>query len=35
MGMDLDLYVDDESIESPYLTRSFKDEIIFENYIKI
>lgn len=34
MGMDLDLYVADESIDSPFLTRSFKDEIIFERYIK-
>lgn len=34
MGIDLDLYVDDESINSPFLTSSFRDEIIFEWYIK-
>ena len=34
MGMHLDLYVEDESIESPFLTRGFQDEIIFEGYIK-
>ena len=34
MGIDLDLYIEDKSINSPYLTRSFKDEIIFEWYIK-
>ena len=28
--MDLDLYVYDESIDSPFLSRRFKDEIIFE-----
>lgn len=33
--MDLYLYVEAESIESPYLTRDFKDEIFFEfNYLK-
>lgn len=31
--MDLDLYVDDESIESPHLSRRFKDEIIFDWYL--
>lgn len=34
MGMDLDLYLEDEGIESPYLSRSFKDEIVFEWYIR-
>jgi hypothetical protein len=34
MGTTLSLYVDDNSIESPYLSRGFKDEIIFEWYIK-
>jgi len=33
MGMDLDLYVDDESIESLYLSRRFKDEIVFDSYL--
>ncbi|MFK7970624.1 MAG: hypothetical protein AB8F95_09660 [Bacteroidia bacterium] len=33
--MTLDLYVDDESIESPFLTRAFMDEIIFESYISL
>ncbi|WP_435263425.1 hypothetical protein [Tenacibaculum sp. nBUS_03] len=33
MGMDLDLYVYDESIESPHLSRSFQDEIIFDWYL--
>lgn len=33
MGQDLSLFVDDESIESPYLSRRFKDEIIFAYYI--
>lgn len=34
MGLNLFLYVADESIESPYLSRAFKDEIIFEWYLK-
>lgn len=34
MGQVLSLYVDDESIESPYISGKFKDEIIFEWYIK-
>ncbi|MES2380981.1 MAG: hypothetical protein V4538_08065 [Bacteroidota bacterium] len=34
MGQNISLYVDDESIESPYISRKFKDEIIFEGYIK-
>lgn len=34
MGTTLSLYIDDNSIESPYLSRRFKDEIIFEWYIK-
>lgn len=33
MGMNLDLYVNDGRIQSPYLSKSFKDEIIFEWYI--
>jgi hypothetical protein len=33
MGMSLDLYVNDGSIQSPYLSKAFKDEIIFEWYI--
>jgi hypothetical protein len=33
MGQDLDLFVDDGSIKSPYLSRSFKKEIIFAWYI--
>ncbi len=33
MGQDLSLFVDDESIESPNLSRQFKNQIIFENYI--
>lgn len=33
MGMHLDLYVDDDSIESPYLSRRFLEEIIFDNYL--
>jgi len=33
--MDLDLYVHDKSIESPDIARSFKDEIIFEWYLKL
>lgn len=31
--MHLDLYVDDNSIESPYLSRRFLEEIIFDNYL--
>lgn len=31
--MDLDLYVYDGSIESPYFSRSFKDEVIFDWYL--
>jgi hypothetical protein len=34
LGVQLDLYVNDESIESPWLSRSFLDEIIFEYYIQ-
>lgn len=33
MGQALNLFVGDESIESPYLSRSFKDEIIQASYI--
>ncbi len=33
MGVDLNLYVEDESIKGPYLKRSFKDEILFEGYL--
>lgn len=28
MGQTLDLFVSDDSIESPYISRSFKDEVI-------
>lgn len=35
MGMSLDLYVEDESIESPFLSRAFKDEIIFGSYLRL
>jgi len=31
--MDVDLYVEDESINSPFLIKSFIDEIIFERYL--
>lgn len=34
MSIELDLFVADESIESPWLSRSFLNEIIFENYIQ-
>jgi len=34
MGIELDLFVADESIESPWFSRSFLNEIIFENYIQ-
>lgn len=34
MGQTLELYVKDESVESPYLTRSFKDEIIYPSYFE-
>ncbi|WP_348737402.1 hypothetical protein [Tenacibaculum sp. 190524A02b] len=33
MGMDLDLYVYDGSVESQCFSRSFKDEIIFDWYV--
>ncbi|MEM6377631.1 MAG: hypothetical protein AAF705_05415, partial [Bacteroidota bacterium] len=32
MGVDLDLYVADGSITSPYLSKAFKNELIFEFY---
>lgn len=35
MGMSLDLYVEDDSIESPFLSRRFLNEIIFGSYIKL
>ncbi|WP_375561454.1 hypothetical protein ACE193_02550 [Bernardetia sp. OM2101] len=34
MGQTLELYVKDESIESPFLSRSFKDEIIYPSHFE-
>ncbi len=34
MGQTLELYVKDESIKSPFLSRSFKDEVIYPSYFE-